>query len=272
MRAAIALALGASACGLGGGPACEAPTTVLAGEGATALTCADADEVATYIEVLAGREISDGDRRLVARGLVERWGADAAGTRAALDALRTTDQGLHALTGLPAAEARSAEVYSVLTGQGYVGSIDDDVKAVFDRAVAVWGRHDGDRLALTEVDVEGWIYYASLCREAQSAEPLRLSVADRVVIYRDVVTRFEGTDRAGRVAMTSLGAFWPSIKEAWSLADFEEQHAWIAKAPLPPPMVATSKGYFSALLDGDVEAHARALHESLGPFRLAVFR
>lgn len=271
MRTLLLVALcGAPACGARF--TCESPATVLAGQGEGALTCDDVDHAVAYVEILAGRDLVETDRRRLARGLVRRWRGDAATTRAGLDGVRDDEARLMGLTGLAAAEARSSEVYVVLTSQEFIGATDDDVQAVALGAIASWAHHDTDRLALTEVDIEGWIYYASLCREAQGAGPMRLSVADRVAVYADVVARYEGLDREGRIALSAVGPFWPNVRDAWTASDWDVQHAWIGAAPLPPPMTATAKGYFGALVEGDVVGHARVLHETLGPFHLAVFR
>jgi len=82
--------------------------------------------------------------------------------------------------------------------------------------------------------------------------------------------RYDAGSREEKVALSAIGAFWPEVRKVWRAVPYERQQAWVAAAPLPPPMVATSKGYLSTLLEGNVAAHARVLHESLGPFHLGV--
>ena len=122
------------------------------------------------------------------------------------------------------------------------------------------------RVALTEADVEAWINYASLCREVQGGTPLRISVAARVGVYRDIRTRFETATAAEQVAMASLGATWPQVERAWRLADYEGQQAWIAAAPLPGPMTGRSGDYARTIVQGDVTGHVQALEVHFGPF------
>jgi len=254
------------------GPSCDDPSQALAGAGDAALTCADAGVAERYVEVLSGRTLGDSDRRELAKGLVRRYKRDPVGTRTQLASAKKAHDALMTLTGLDAAEQRSTLVYHAATGTGAFGKDDDDLKEVLERSVAVWKRSDAEKLALTEVDIEGWIYYASLCREVQDASPLRLSVADRVVIYRDIQERYGELDRPGKIAMSGIGAFWPNIKAHWQIATYEEQQQWIRRAPLPPPMVSTSKAYLAAIFEGDVVEHARILQRALGPFRLGVFK
>jgi hypothetical protein len=70
--------------------------------------------------------------------------------------------------------------------------------------------------------------------------------------------------------MSAVGGWWSQVRESWARASYDEQRAWIAAAPLPPPMTATSLGYAEAVFDGDVALHARVLAEKLGPFRPSV--
>jgi len=265
---AIALLLVLSGCG--GGEVCEDDAQVLAG-GTDGLTCGDLAETQQYVQILAGRKTRDPDLRQLRRGLMKRFRRDPAATRSQIDAVRLEVARLSALTGLEAADARSTAVHDAVRGKGPLGPAADKARGALDRTVAVWAWDDEERLALTEVDIEGWVYYGSLCREAQDASPLRLSVADRVAVYRMLTDRFDAGNREEQVALAAIGPFWPEVRERWQASSFQRQQAWIAAAPLPPPMVATSKGYLSTLVEGDVVAHARVLHESLGPFHLGVF-
>ncbi len=136
------------------------------------------------------------------------------------------------------------------------------------QVVAQWTADDEERLSLSEVDIEGWILYGSLCREAQGAPVLKLSVADRVHVYRQLQERFQAAPREEQVAMVSLGAFWEPVRGAWSMATYKQQQGWIAAAPLPPAMTATSLGYATTLYEGDLTRHATVLHHHLGPLPL----
>ena len=111
-------------------------------------------------------------------------------------------------------------------------------------------------------------FIASLCREVQGGTPLRISVADKVTTYRMVEEKFEATDTAQRLAMLSVGAFWGEVRRRWKGATYEEQQEWIQFAPLPPPMTATSLGYFEAVLETNAALMAESLHERLGPFEM----
>ncbi|MBW1880617.1 MAG: hypothetical protein JRJ84_19855 [Deltaproteobacteria bacterium] len=266
---ALAIALLLTLFGCGSGEVCEDDAQVLMG-GTEGLTCGDVASAQRYVEILAGRGTRDPDLQQLRRGLVKRFRRDAEATRSQLAAVSGDLERWAGLTGLEAAEARSAAVHDAVRGRGAFGPDDDKVKGVVDRTVAVWAWSDEERLALTEVDIEGWIFYGSLCREAQEASPFRVSVSDRVAIYRMLTDRYDAGSREEKVALSAIGPFWPKVRELWSAAPYERQQAWITAAPLPPPMVATSKGYLSTLLDGNVVAHARVLHESLGPFQLGV--
>lgn len=268
------LALLLSGCGwFQGGEVCESGDDVLAEAGGERLTCLEAGVAAEFVEILAGRAMDGTSARQVRHGVADRFEEDPAATRgqlaeasAALDALREA-------RGLEAAELRSEWVYRSITGEGPFGTEEDELRGALERTAAVWTRSDEERLALTEVDIEGWILYGSLCREVQGAGPLRLSVADRVTVYRMVQDAFTAADREGKIAAVAVGPFWPSVQEGWAAAPYERQQAWIARAPLPPPMTATSKGYMAELLGGGgLDRHAATLHEVLGPFTLSVLR
>ncbi len=271
----LVLCLATAGCGwLGAGPSCEDdPTRSLETAGEHTLTCAEVEVGAQFVELVAGRAISVADRRQLVRGMRKRFAADPQAALAALAAARTEHTALGALRGMAAAERRSALAYQSVTGAGPLGAASgDDVTAVMERAIAVWARSDTDGLALTEVDIEGWILYASLCREVQRAGPMRLSVADRIGVYREVEDLFDQADRGGRVALVAIGPFWPAVRLKWAVATYERQQGWASAAPLPPPMLSTSKGYLSAILEVDARQHAAALHEAFGPLALAVAR
>jgi hypothetical protein len=247
-------------------PDCADPDDVLATRGEETLRCGEATEVVEWIELVAGRDLTAGDVPVVRRAVASSWNADAGGTRAWLTEVGGAKAAIAAGEGLAGAEARAAAVYAASKGGAPVGPDRPELASVLKRALAVWVHHDGDRLALTEADFEAWIRYASLCREAQGASTLRISVADRVAVYGMLADRFATGTRDDRIAMSAVGGYWPAIREAWIQASYEEQRDWIAAAPLPPPMTATSLGYAEAVFGGDVAAHARIAIEHLGPF------
>jgi hypothetical protein len=183
-----------------------------------------------YVEVLAGRTARDPDLHQLRRGLVKRYRRDADATRSQLAAVHADVERLNSLTGLEAAEARSTLVLDGVRGKGALGPEDDKVKGVLERTVAVWAWDDEERLALTEVDIEGWIFYGSLCREAQEASPFRISVSDRVLIYRMLTDRYDAGTREEKIALSAIGPFWPELRELWLAAPYERQQAWIVVA------------------------------------------
>jgi hypothetical protein len=254
--------------GCGGGVRCDDPAQVVTEAGGQALTCAEATPVADYVEALAGRPLVAGDEGLVVGAVGERFAADPAGTRAWLGDVSAALADLRGRHGLDLAEVRSGRVWAAQAGQDLVRRSDGGAWNVQDRALSVWTKDDGERLALTEADIEAWIRYASLCREVQGGEPLRVSVADRVTVYQIVMDRFSAGDRATKVALSGFGPHWAAVKDAWQAASYEVQQRWIAAAPLPPPMTATSKAYLEAVIAGDLPRHVEILDEQLGPFRI----
>lgn len=259
----LALLLGCSV----GRPSCEAPDQVLATQGSETLTCGEADPMLAWIRLLAARPIGKQEPAALS-GLAARFAEDPAGTRAWLADLGSRAAALERERDLTAAELRSHALWEALAGKGPIGPDDGEVWGALESAAAVWNRHDGDELALAEADIEAWIRYASLCREAQGAGALRISVADRVGIYATVGERWDTGTRMDRVALTALGPYWEHVTLRWSASTAEEQQAWIHSAPMPPPMTATSLGYLEAILQGDLIGHAAALHGQLGPLRM----
>lgn len=249
-------------------PLCEQPTDTLATAGADALACADAEVAHRYVVRLSGRELSPGDRQLAYIGVRDRFARDPAGTRAWLDEMAAIGATVELKTDMTGAEIRSQAVWRAISGQGPIRESDGTLWNLQSRALSVWARDDEEQLALTETDIEGWIRYISLCREAQGTQPLRLSIADRVTTYEMMVEVFGGSTREGQIAMASMGAFWPEVRHRWAVASYEDQQAWIAAAPLPPPMEASSLGYAEAVARGDLVRHARTLQHHIGPFTL----
>jgi hypothetical protein len=246
-------------------PSCTEPGQVLAEAGGQRLTCGEASVVPRYIVRLSARELNGGDRGLALTEVAEAFTADPAATRAWLGEVARAGRALDGLGGFEAAEKRGATIWLADRGQGVIGKDRDDLWNLQRRALSIWAQDDAERLALTEVDIEAWLRYVSLCREAQGGAPLRLSIADRTLVYKDLADAFHAGSRADKIAFLALGPYWPQIKAAWAAAPYELQQAWIAAAPLPPPMTATSLGYSEAILQGDVRRHAEVLHEKLGP-------
>lgn len=250
-------------------PAVDCSTTdnVLAEVDGRSLTCEEGADVVDWLEVLAGRPLpAQGDRELVLAEVAKRFRADPDAATAWLQRVRDDGGTLANAVGLEGAVARSHLVWLTDHGDGPIGPDDGKLWNLQQRALSVWTKDDGEQLAVTEADLEGWIRYASLCREAQGGGGLRISLSDRVTAYQTLIDRFGGADRATQIAMGSMGTVWPQVVDAWAVASYDRQQAWIAAAPLPPPMTASSLGYFEAVVQGDVVGHATQLQEWLGPF------
>lgn len=234
--------------------------------GVQALTCEEGLDVVEYIELLAARPVTNGDDTLILGEIAERYRADPRATRAWLAEVKKDGAALEALAGIAGAEQRSREVYRAETGKGVIRSDMGDVWGAQDRALGVWAKSDAEQLAITESDLEAWIRFASLCREVQGGGTLRISVADRVSVYRVLVDRFEHGDRSVQLALGALGGVWSQIADHWQLANYEQQQAWIQRTPLPPPMTASSLGYAEAVFNGDVSGLVTSVYQTLGPF------
>lgn len=262
----IPLLAGAVGCG---GVECRDADQVLAEGPDGRLTCGDAAAVRSWIELVAGRPVAPADRGVAPAALLAEWSEDPASTRELLAAVRTEGPGLAARTGMAGMEARAHRAWLADAGRDLVRPEHGDLWNLQRRTMSVWVKSDAEELAVTESDLEAWIRYASLCREAQGAGVLKVSVGDRVPVYQSLIARFSDGDRATKIAVAALGPVWESqVKDAWRAAPFDRQQAWIAAAPLPPPMQATSMGYADAIFSGDLPGHARAVHDVLGPFRV----
>lgn len=253
--------------GCGRDPVCSAPTDELAQAGHAVLTCHEVEWVVDYIGLLAARSVGR-DRPRVLRAVIERFEDDPAATAAWLQQVRAAGWSLTAQGGLAGAEARAERVWAAQAGMDLIRPEDGDLYSVQKRAISVWSVSDDDKIALSEADIEAWIQYASLCREAQQGGVLRISVADRLSVYRMIRERFTAGPRAVRVALSAVGPYWGGVGDAWRVAPYERQQEWVQAAPLPPAMTATSLGYAGALFEGDLAKHAEVLHGALGPFML----
>jgi hypothetical protein len=245
---------------------CSSPEAVLASEGAETLTCGEAEVVVEYIELLAARPVPSSETQRAYKAITHKFQEDPAATRSWIAQMRTAGASLSIGSGLGGASARAERVWAADHGEDLIKPSDGDLWNVQSRALSVWAKDDGERVAMTESDLEAWIRYASLCREVQGAGVLRISVADRVTVYRDLIARFDEGDRTTQVALASLGSVWPRVQDRWQAASYTLQQDWISQAPLPPPMTATSLGYAEAIFSSDLAAHAAVLQEVLGPF------
>jgi hypothetical protein len=247
--------------GCGGAIECPTPDTVVVA-GGDPLRCADLDQAVGWVRAEAGRPLARGDDARIRASLVASFREDPERTKERLRDAAASAARLDP-PGPETAVARSRALWESANGEGPFRGADGDVPHVWRTAVHVWAEHDGDRLAIGEADVEGWIHLASLCREIQGGGPLRLSVADRVVAYRLVTDRFvHGTER-DRVGLASVGGGWERIAAAWEAAPYDAQQAFARAAPLPPPMTASSLGYAEAIFTGDVAGIADALRAFL---------
>ncbi len=237
-------------------------------EGDAPLTCDDVRYVEAWVELLAGRPLQHSGERNLPGAMLRVHETDPAALRKVIDDAKAAGRALEPLSGREGAAARAAAVWAAHKEKGPIRPQYEELWNIQRDALSVWVWNDSDQLALTEADIEGWLNYASWCREVQNGGVLRISVADRVTGYRVLVDRFEGANREERLALSSLGPFWGQIRARWKAVPYEKQQAWIGRAPLPPPMTSTSLGYLQVIVDGSVVEHAASVHEVLGPFSL----
>ena len=266
------LFLGLSSCSWISPPTyCEGSSDVLV-DGAQPLSCDDAMVAVTYVSMTAGRRTGKADRNLILGDIKAIYSADPDFTRTALNDAAQAVARMKSVSGMEAARARSEEAYRAVTENGPLSS--DRTPAARDslkRRVAPWLVDHETQLVLDESDIEGWIRYASLCREVQSGGPLKLSINNREQVYREVKRGFEDGSEQQKEGWIAFGGFWNTIEDRWRAATYEEQQAWIQVAPLPPPMTGTSMGYASVIFEGDARQHAATFHEKLGPLKLDTF-
>jgi len=228
-------------------------------------SCAAADDIRAYADLLAARSMAKHER--------ERLYAAVAADPAAFEALRSQVNARAAeITGadpLQGALLRSADVFELHLGEGLLNKAQwPSAHAITLRHVAVWSIDRDDELALSEMDIEHWIRFASLCREVQGGSPLKLSVADRVGVYQSVQDAFDAGSRADRRAMVQLGAVWPAVGRGWKSASYETQQRWIQSVPLPPPMTADSPEYMAAVSKLSMVKRVDPTLRLLGPLSL----
>ena len=262
--AAVVLTMAFSGCS--STVSCDATDQVLVETDGHTLTCGQADLVGDYVAAMAGRPFNK--RGSVHATTADLFRADPTGTESWLVEITQATSHLYGLTGFDGAEERSHLVWLMYADKGPI-THEHPLWSEASKAIAVWQQHDEDQLTLTESDIEGWIQYGSLCREMQGAGVLRVSVSDRVGVYKTLQDRWTFGTRTDRIALTSIGPFWHDIRGAWKRAPYETQHEWGITAPLPPPMTSTSLGYMAAIAEGDLVAHASILHATIGPFHMA---
>lgn len=230
------------------------------------LSCEEAAPVLQYMERVASRPLTDGQRRSLWSALDA---ADPGDLRAHVEITRAWTTRAATLDAWTAAVDRSHAAWAnekgdgALAGEGWLRARD-----TMSDAAAIWASEDTSQLALTEMDIEGWIRLASLCREVQGGSTLRISIAARVDVYQAIRDRFLHASDEERRAMLAVGPYWTQIRNVWKVSSAERQQAWIQSAPLPPPMTADSVGYLKTVIGGDVQALVRSVHEHFGPFRL----
>jgi hypothetical protein len=252
-------------CTWGAPPCAGLPEEALA----PGVTCADVAPVETWVEALAGRALSGPQRGRMHGELAEIADREPAALREVVELARRTLAELDAGDPRARARLRGALAWDALHGPGerWPRARLPETTDVLDAAVSAWAHADADRLVLPEADVEAWIGFVSLLREVQGGGPLRLAVADRVGVYRQIVARWEGGSGDERVAFLVLGASWPAVRARWQAASYDAQQGWIRAAPLPPPMTEDSRGYLAAVTrDADVVRHVEVLEQRLGPF------
>ena len=248
---------------------CPTPQTVVSQTEQGALTCEDLQSVREYVETLSSRPLR---RQPLARlyvALRDAHQANAEQVRTQIKASAAWLETARKLRGLEAAEFRSHEVWRLRMNESRVVRKEDGtVRTIAMDAIAIWARSDSEKLALTEMDIEGWIRLGSLCREVQGGSSLKMSIASREQVYRFLRTEFSALPRKEQLGRVAIGPFWPSVEQRWQAASYEQQQAWIRVTPLPPPMTASSLAYMEAVLELSPSDMSAALHKSLGPHPL----
>jgi len=262
-----ALLLCNTSCGLLGEEiVCESPETVLSMVGDETLTCGDAATVRDYLQFLASRSLTANQMGRLYADLRKRHGSNPTKVRAQIARSIAITTESTQKSGLARAEYRSHAVWLARMEKGPFTQQHATEWDIFQNAVAVWARSDEQELALTEMDIEGWIRFGSLCREVQGGTPLRISLANREHIYHQMSRSFDTLQRSDQIGRVGIGMFWDAITLRWQSASYERQQSWIRVAPLPPAMNATSRAYMDAVMELPSGRSAEVLHSVLGPF------
>lgn len=217
---------------------------------------------------LAGRPVSATDRAILRVGLVGEARADSAASATRMQGAAAELVELEHLSGIDGARIRGERVYEALDHKGVFADAPTEVGTVLSRAVSEWARSDEERLVLGESDIEGFLRYASLCREVQGGGPLRLSIGDRGLVYQALIKRFREGTALDRSSILAIGAGFWAARGDWKAASYDRQREFAVGAPFPPPMTVTSVDYALAIVAGDLPAHAANLHATLGPLSI----
>jgi hypothetical protein len=265
----IVFALSVSACGfLGEEIRCPTPDTVVSATNEEALTCGDLKTLRQVVELLASRPLPRTQRAHLFVALRDAHVSRPHDVRNLIRRVTDWMSTTRALSGLAAAEARSHQVWLLRTGEGLIQTDTPSLRTLTLKHIAVWARSDTEQLALTEMDIEGWVSLGSLCREVQGGSPLRLSIASREQLYHVMSREFDSLERGDQLGRVAVGPFWLSVAERWQAASYDQQQAWIRVTPMPPPMTATSRAYMEAVLQLPPKKKSETLHRVLGPFSL----
>ncbi len=241
-------------------PRCPTDDTLFVGS----LRCDRAKTPARLLRLLSGRPLPSGstDRIL---GDVERLFLAAPEEEAAtLARLARLGADLERSTGLDGTTLRSRAIVEAVGPDGWA-TRGEQMSAIARSQLAVRALDPTTGLALTEVDIEGWITFASLAHEIRGAGPITVSIANRAAIYAMAMERFHQAEPEEQRALVALGIVWPKVVERWKAAPYAQQQRFIRRAVLPPLQGHTSLAWVEAVLEGDVVTNAAALHEVLGP-------
>ena len=149
---------------------------------------------------------------------------------------------------MDATKKRADLLYSWHSGAGVFGE-KNKVSEELWRHVAVRVVSESDRMVLTKwMGGVGLLTCPSAARY-KGGTPLRISVADKVTTTEWLKKNSRRPIPPQRLAAAGVGAFWGEVRRRWKGATYEEQQEWIQFAPLPPPLTATSLGYFEAVLE-----------------------
>ncbi len=217
---------------------------------------------------LAGRPVAEGERELLRRSLVGEARQNRAASVARMEGAAVELIELERASGIEGARLRSERMYDALGRVGVFADAPPDLGTVVSQSVSEWARSDEERLVLGESDIEGFLRYASLCREVQGGGALRLSIGDRGLVYQALIKRFNEGTPLDRTSMLAIGAGFWAAKEDWRAASYDRQREFAVGAPFPPPMTVTSVDYALAIVAGDLPAHAANLHATLGPLAI----
>lgn len=227
------------------------------------LSCEDLTVVVDFVQLLSGRSLTNVERQRLLQSYRDSYLSHEVDVARHLQQTAEQFAAVRALEGELAAVKRAELLYQHLSTD-----TENPGRSMLKKKAAVWISDDAMSVSVSETDIEGWISYGSLCREAQGAGPMVLSVADRARAYQVWIERFSAANISEKRALLTVGAHWSTVRKRWQSATYEEQQLWIEKAPLPPPMTASSLGYFEAVLNQNLERHALVLDRVFSPLKL----